>query len=339
MKKIKSALLILLVFMLINADAQDPSFSQFFSSPSNINPALTGNINGDWRFISNFRDQWIGPASPYVTGTASFDQKILQNKMPGIPEEKNMLGIGAMMMFDYAMSGVVKSTYASLNLSYNIKLAEGNAIHRLGAGFGATYGNRNVAFDRVNFEEQFTGLGFNTNLPTGESALSNMKSYISVNAGLTYSITSEKSNIDIGVAAYHVNRPKQTFLQDKNQYLPMRKVAHANFESYINDRFILNINAIYQYQQQAKYYSFGGAIGYYAGNQQDVIVNLGAWYWSDNAFIPYLGIGYNDFQLGFSYDYTFSKLRQATRKPNTYEISFIIRGVKNPTKTIPCPWK
>ena len=55
---------------------QDPSFSQFFSSPLNINPALTGNINADWRMIANFRDQWIGPASPYATGSISYDMKI-----------------------------------------------------------------------------------------------------------------------------------------------------------------------------------------------------------------------------------------------------------------------
>ena len=98
----------------IGCYGQDPSFSQFFSSPLNINPALTANINADWRMISNLRDQWIGPASPYITGTVSFDRKILQNKIPNVAE-KNVIGIGGMLMFDHAMAGVVKSTYASLN--------------------------------------------------------------------------------------------------------------------------------------------------------------------------------------------------------------------------------
>ena len=63
-----------MLIMMRSANAQDPSFSQFFSSPLNVNPALTGKINGDWRMIANFRDEWIGPASPYVTGTVSYDQ-------------------------------------------------------------------------------------------------------------------------------------------------------------------------------------------------------------------------------------------------------------------------
>src|SRR5579864_1935838 len=55
---------------------QDPSFSQFFSSPLNINPALTAKINSRWRAISNIRDEWISPATPYATGTISFDSKV-----------------------------------------------------------------------------------------------------------------------------------------------------------------------------------------------------------------------------------------------------------------------
>jgi hypothetical protein len=84
------------------------AFSQFFSSPLNINPALTANINADWRLISNFRDQWVGPASPFVTGTISFDTKVMQNKTPDMTES-NYLGLGGMLMFDHAMSGVVKA--------------------------------------------------------------------------------------------------------------------------------------------------------------------------------------------------------------------------------------
>ncbi len=325
--------------VILTSHAQDPAFSQFFSSPLNINPALTANINADWRVISNLRDQWIGPASPYATGTVSYDRKIMQNKLPGMVEEKNTLGVGAMLMYDYAMSGVVKSTYASVNMSYNVKLSEGFYLHRLAAGFGGIYGRRYVDFGRVDFEEQFTGTGFNVNLPTGELALSNMRGYFSSSAGLTYSISSERSNVDIGVAAFHLNRPKQTFLEDEHQILAMRKVAHMNYETYLNDYLLLNANAIYQFQADASYYSIGAALGYILPTSTDVILNGGFWYWSKNAIIPYVGIMYQNMQFGFSYDYTISKLNIAPRKPHTWEVSLIIRGVSGPRQTIPCPWK
>jgi type IX secretion system PorP/SprF family membrane protein len=327
-------------FGVLKVGAQDPSFSQFFSSPLNINPALTANINEDWRFISNLRDQWIGPASPYLTGTASYDRKILQNKVPNVDWEGNVMGIGGMLMFDRAMGGVAKSIYASLDLSYSVKIVNTEeAKHKIAVGFGAIYGRRTVDFSRLDWEEQFTGYGFNTNLPTGEVALSNMKPYVSASVGVTYSFTTEKTNLDMGVAVFHFNKPKQTFLEDENQILAMRKVAHANFEAILNDNFVLNTSGIYQYQDKASYFSLGGALGYYIDRHANTLLHAGVWYWSKNAIVPYLGLTYNDMQVGLSYDITTSKLNQATRKPNTFEISFIIRGVNKPNGIIPCPWK
>jgi hypothetical protein len=84
-------------------------------------------LTQDWRVISNYRNQWLGPASPYVTGTVSYDRKLFQDKVAGI-EEKNYFGMGGMLMFDYAMQGIVKSTYASCNLVYNIKLTSGDVV-------------------------------------------------------------------------------------------------------------------------------------------------------------------------------------------------------------------
>jgi len=337
----KKILLGMSILMFVNCvQAQDPSFSQFFSSPLNVNPALTARISSDWRVISNFRDQWLGPASPYATGTISYDTKILQNKIPNVHEEKNLIGLGGMLMYDYAMDGIMKSTYASANVSYNIVLADGPAVHRLGAGFGASYGRRTVDFSRLTWEEQWVGYGgFDKNLPSGELALVNMKPYFSLSTGLVYSITTQNSNLDIGAAAFHVNTPKQTFLQDPNQKLAMRKVVHANFETFLNTSVVLNANAIYQFQEDAEYYSFGGGLGYYVPQDPDVILNVGMWYWSKNAVIPYVGFAYKDFQLGLSYDVTISKLNQASIKPKTFELSLIFRGTKEPTQIIPCPWK
>ena len=322
----------------ISLQAQDPSFSQFFSSPLNINPALTANINADWRAISNLRDQWITPASPYVTGTISFDSKIFHDRNK-YTNETNRWGIGGMLMYDRAFSGIVKSTYASLNLSYNIVLAEMDDKQlRLGAGFGAIYGHRHISFSDLDFEEQFTGTGFNTSLPTGETALSQMKAYLSSSSGLIFSYTSENSNFDAGISAFHLNKPKQTFLKDENQVIPIRKVAHANFETFLTPRVVLATNGIYQFQQEAKYFSVGGALGYFL-DDYETLINAGVWYWSDNAIVPYLGFAYKDLQVGMSYDITTSKLNQAAEKPHTWELAFIFRGYSKKKDIIPCPWK
>lgn len=316
--------------------AQDPSFSQFFSSPLNINPALTANINEKWRMVTNFRDQWIGPASPYTTGTVSFDSKVMMDKLP----ESNVLGLGGMLMYDYAMSGIHKSVYGSLDISYNVTLASGEGDHRLGIGVGGIYADKRIAFHRLSFPEQFTGNGFNTNLPTGEDALENMKPYFSSSAGITYSYTNEVSNVDLGVAVFHLNKPKQTVLADPHQYLAMRKVAHGNFETYLNDNYLLDVNGIYQNQSGASYFSIGGALGTFINETgEDQVFYVGAWYWSNNAVIPYVGLRYKTMQFGLTYDFTVSKLNQAAQKPKTFEFSFILRGDDHNKGVIWCPWK
>ena len=362
MKKLKNVFLILSSILMGNRiAAQDPSFSQFFSSPLNINPALTGDINGKWRVISNFRRQWSGPANPYTTGTISVDNKIFQHVPGNYVDENTRVAIGGMMMYDEAMSGALKSNYASFNASGNIRIGtgtgyeenggrirhnskikmEGETEERIGVGIGIIYGNKRLDNSKLNFAEQFTGNGFDTNLPTGESALSGMKPYFSTSAGLLYSYITSNLNFDFGVAAFHFNKPKQTFLNDPNQFLATRYVIHSNFEAFLSDHVILNSNGIYQYQSGASYFSIGGALGYYlpTSDEREMIINAGLWYWSNNAVIPYFGFSYGNFQIGLTYDITISTLTQAAQRPHTFELCLILRGEGKPDGVIPAPWK
>lgn len=338
---LKSLIVICCLWSISPASGQDPNFSQFFSSPLNVNPALTGNINSEWRAISNIRHQWAGPAMPYNTGTISYDRKVLENRIP----ETAILGIGSMLMYDRVMDGALTSNYASLNVSYNLQVAEdyNGGVHRIGLAIGGIYGNRRVDYGKLTFGEQFNGYGFDTNLPTGENSLSQMKPYFSSSAGLLYTYSTETSNFDLGVSGFHLNKPKQTFIEDDNAVLPVRYVAHMNYEVNLNDYLFLNTNAVFQKQSTASYYSVGGAIGYKL-EEENVIVNAGLWYWSKNAIIPYVGFAYKDFQIGMSYDITISKLNTASVKPRSWELSLIIRGgdAENSNRKkgiIPCPWK
>lgn len=143
----------------------------------------------------------------------------------------------------------------------------------------------------------------------------------------------------MGVAAFHLNQPRQTFLKDEKQILAIRKVAHANFETLIKDQFVFNTNAAYQFQSKASYFSVGAALGYFLDNQAQTLVTAGLWYWSNNAIIPYVGLAYKDLQFGVTYDITTSKLNQAARNPNSWELSMILRGARKASGVIPCPWK
>ena len=87
--------------------------------------------------------------------------------------------------------------------------------------------------------------------------------------------------------------------------------------------------------------SVGGGLGYFLSEpgNVDIIVNAGLWYWSNNAIIPYIGLVYDNLQLGLSYDITTSKLASAAGRPQTFELSITLRGGDKADGVIPCPWK
>ena len=68
-------------FGLTALKAQDPIFSQFYSTPMQINPALTGLFKGDLRFIGNYRSQWNKVPVNYMTFSGGVDQKFINTNL------------------------------------------------------------------------------------------------------------------------------------------------------------------------------------------------------------------------------------------------------------------
>jgi len=63
----------------------DPHFTQNYTYPMYINPALTGGSDGDYRVSSVYRSQWGGIGNPYRTTGLSFDTaSSLLNQRPSI---------------------------------------------------------------------------------------------------------------------------------------------------------------------------------------------------------------------------------------------------------------
>lgn len=335
MKPGKTKLFIALLLINTSLMAQDPHFSQFFSAPFAVNPGLTGVINGDWRFVANWRQQWIGPGYPYSTATLCYDSKLMKNRLG----ESQVLGIGGMLMYDRTMGGAFNSIYATADMAYHMSFDEDHK-HWLGMGFGITYGDRRIDFSKLYFAEQFTSNGFNTSLPTGESSLSAIKPYLSLSAGAVYGYHSDLTNINFGASVFHINKPRQTALQNDDQRLPQRYVGYYDLDTYINDRVTFYSSGIYQLQSGSEYFSFGGAFGYdlNEGLDQSFFI-AGLWYRNNDALCPYAGLAVNNWQLGFTYDVTLSHLSHAPHPPKSWELSFILRTPSLLHKGIRCPWR
>lgn len=313
-------------------EAQDPDFSQFFISQQLLNPASAGSGFGDWRLMMNYRHMWGNTSTPYNTTVANLDYKLNRKT-----KSKNILASGLSVLTDQSMYGALKSIYASAAVAYHVQLDEQN---RLGLGLQGNYGTRRINQSLLTYGEQFTSGGFNTGLPSGELFLFNATSFLSVGSGLWYNYNNKDINIDLGAAAFHLNKPKQSIQNDISQYIPIRYVVHANVEYEMTSRYLFSFNSVFMQQSDKNMFSVGGALAYdLEDGGRNYILYAGGWYRVGVAVYPYLGLLYQNIQLGVTYDINVSKQVTASQNPNSFEISLVFKQSKPERGAIPCPWK
>jgi len=318
------------------SNAQDPNFSQFFASPLTLNPALTGKFDGDYRFAINYRNQWPSISNAYTTATASFDMGIMKNRIP----EYDQFGIGVMGFTDRAGDGALMNNYGALSVAYHKGLDE-NGYHQIGAGFQGVYVNKRLDIANLKFQDQLTPFGFTG--VTSEIFNQNQVnlSYFDLNAGFIYNgSTNGYNNYYIGASMYHINRPKESF-QGGDFVLNPRITIQAGGKIPMGTYNHLYFAANHSMQAKAYNTMIGGAYSLNVNNDEENPTNvyLGSWYRIGDAIIPYMGLEFNGWHIGASYDVNVSSLKAASNARGGIEISLIY--IKQPVdpnaKKLNCP--
>lgn len=318
-----------------NVFAQDPHFSQFFSSPLTLNPAFTGKFNGQVRAAANYRNQWPTINRAYQTGTASVDFPIMGGRIPST----DIWGLGFMAYTDKSAAGAVGFNYFSASTAYHKGLDE-DGYKQLGAGFQVTYSNMLINTSKLTFEDQLTSAGFTK--PTEEIFNnSTLKaSYVDVNAGILYTAsTTDKNNFYAGVSLYHINRPKQEFTGTNYNLYP-RATFHAGGYFPVGELTTLHLSGLYSTQAGAHETLLGGAMQFIAGDPEAYNPTSfygGAWVRIGDALIPYVGLEFGNLRAGVSYDINMSDLKTASQSRGGIEISLIYIMQHTEGKGLPCP--
>ncbi len=329
----KISLFICTVFLTVSAFAQDPHFSQFFSSPLTLNPAFTGKFDGQWRLAVNHRDQWPSIPKAYVTSSGSFDFSVMKDKLPA----GDVFGIGISGLSDASANDQLKLNYGSVSMSYHKALDE-NGYNTIGAGFQGTYSSLTLDEGKLTFEDMLRQNGF-TGARTDFFANGNNQNYFDINAGILFSGSSDgTNNYYAGVSVYHVNRPKVGF-KDQNYFLENRLTVHGGGSVLVADALTLNASIIHQRQAKASETTLGGALAYNLNTEQDNPSNIfvGAWVRVNDALIPYVGLEVGGLRIGASYDVNISSLKTATASRGGSEFSLIYIKRKAESSGIPCP--
>jgi type IX secretion system PorP/SprF family membrane protein len=313
--------ILLLLFVAIGVEgvkAQDPNFSQYFSSPLTINPANTGFFYGNQRVVANYRRQWWGAGEPFTTTTISFDTK----GKSFTSNEFDTWAIGVSALTDKAAGGLLTSNYAGISGAYHKALDE-NGYASLGVGFQAAYVTRKVDLTNMSYNSQFTSGGFDLNLPTGESYVAGTANHVDVSTGLLYKYDDETNAYYLGAGYMHVTQPKESILNSTTTKVPSRLTMAAGASLAVGYNSKVFLSALYQKQASASSYAAGGAFQFGLPVENvDLSLYLGGWY-SNASISPYIGMQYNTFQLGVTYDVVTSGLKSANPKNGSFELSLV----------------
>jgi len=314
--------------------AQDIHFSQFYASPMSLNPAETGFFDANWRFTNNYRTQWSAIGIPYKTISAGFDKPFKLKK-------NSALGLGVFFVNDN--SGASNLTVNKLFLSGNYILTVDD-IHKIGIGLQLGYVVKNFTLNGLSMPSQFnliTGL-YDPNLPNNIDTWDENINYADVNLGVNYSGKIGKYNPYGGIALFHLNTPKESFLRTDNK-LPMRIVFNAGAYIPVKENIYLKPNLLTMYHKRAGDWIFG-TLGYYIMPEQSLISNFfGGVHtrYSLNNFDALIftgGLNLYGFDVGLSYDINISALQAATNSRGAFEISIIYKDfAKTLTRVaLPC---
>lgn len=335
MKKIAFVVIIVLGFI-CNAIAQDPHFSQFFSSPLTLNPALTGKFDGQLRVAGNYRNQWPAFNNVYTTSSLSIDFSILNKIIP----ENDTWGVGIMALTDKAGGGVLTNNYIGISTAYHKALNE-DGYSQIGLGFQAVYGQQRLDFTKLYFSDQLTPFGFDLSTPSADIAnivIPNY-SYFDMNAGIIYTVsTTDKNNFYVGASMYHINRPKETF-EGGNWNIAARTTVSAGGYFPISDNLTLHTSGIYQLQGNQNEATIGGAVSSSLNNDESNPTNIygGVWLRVKDAIIPYLGLEFAGMRIGASYDINTSSLKSGSQSRGGMELSIIYIKRAAESRGLPCP--
>jgi type IX secretion system PorP/SprF family membrane protein len=329
MKLLKICIYILL-FCIQGVQGQDMHFTQFYSSPLYLNPAFAG-AGACSRLSTTYRNQWPGISKTYQSYLFSIDHYMVQYNV----------GVGLLFANDVSGSGNLKTTTISPQLAYELRFSRRQVIR---FGMQPGLGFRSIDYNNLVFGDQIVRGG---NVPTIENPKPSTV-YFDIGAG----ILCYTKVYWAGISFYHLNTPEQSMLYEGISRLPMKYSFHGGYKYTLNEdepeesnRKYITGALNYRGQQQFDQLDIGA---YYSQN----IFNVGLWYrglpgiksykagYSNNdAIAIILGIKADKLNIGYSYDYTISKLTNVSYGAHEISLSYQLCRLKPRKKAIliSCP--
>ncbi len=292
--------------------AQDVHFSHVNRQPIYQNPASAGLFQGDIRLTANYKDQWRAVTVPFTTMAFAADGR---TKWHG-------WSWAGLFFYDKVGDGKFQTIELTGSISKRF-LVQSDSSQTLSFGLQSGLNFRQLDQSKFYFDNQWNGLNFDPNLPTGEVFQSASRANLNISVGSVYQWNrSKKESSTIGFSAHNLNRPDQSFYGE-----PLKRDIRLSFfgtsEHFINQD--LSITPGFSLNFQGKYREFvPGAQAKYVlidklGEYR--AVDGGLWFRSRDAVIVRLGLAMQNWSVALSYDTNISKLIPASNARGGLELS------------------
>lgn len=331
-KGLRVAFILALLVVPAFLKAQDPQFSQFYANPLYLAPSFAGLTQGS-RIGTNYRNQWPQLPGNFITYTFSYDHNF----------DAFNSGAGVLFMRDEAGSGNLSTTNIGVQYSYDFAI---NNFWRVRPGIHFLYTQRSIDFDRLLFNDQIRPGG---NLPSTIEIppLSKVYSVDFSTSAMAYS-----ESYWFGFTLDNLLRPNQSFYDfDGEEFDVGRKPVKISIfggTKFVREGRLIrplaeSLQLAFLYRNQGSYNQLDLGMYWY----KNPLV-LGVWYrgipgissgGGSDAAIFLVGYKIDQFNIGYSYDFSVSRLIGSTGGAHEISITFSWSSIRIPKKPtmVPCP--
>ncbi len=229
--------IIAISFISSSCYTQDLHFTNYNNSPQTLNPALTGDFRGTYKFGGIYRDQF---SQFFENGFRSFGG-FLQHNFGFEIREGDWVSAGAFIDADQSGDLSFGSNRAGLNLSYNL---QGGENHIFSVGVQGIFINR-----KVDAGSALTG-NFLRNGSHGEDinllGQNYQRSQYDLGLGIRHKMFfGDKVSTNLGVSVYHLLTSDQSPTNGTLDYIPLRINVHGELLFAIGDKSIVKPRFFY----------------------------------------------------------------------------------------------
>jgi len=316
MKKI-SFLMAALLMSIGFVNAQDVNFSRVEEASTFYNPGL--NVNTKSTLNALHRNVSFDNSVAIQTTTAWANLVAVSKKNAEAIEDKGYFNFTVGLGSDDASQGVLKTANALVGLSYSMPLNK-NGL-RLAMGFQSQIYSVNLNFAGQTFPKQYDQFGFLPNVAPGDRIYSyGGNQWVSANAGVSLSKTSEKNAWYLGASMRHINQPNVNFQSLSNFVLPSSLGIQAGY-THMGATTQTSGYVFITQKANAYEYIIGAKVRQKVGNgDKQIKVGAGLGYRVDDALIASIDFMWGRAALGVNYDLSEGAMKTLGVAKNAVEV-------------------